>query len=134
MVLLGAGHSNIEVLKKFGTKPIDGLRLTLISNSYFSTYSGMIPGYLQGIYDWNEINIDLVKLCRVYGHRLIISNIIKIDTKNNLVFLENRPSINYDFLSINLGIKTDSSKIKGAEKNCLRLKPISSIKKILINF
>ena len=77
LVLLGAGHSNIEVLKKFGTKPIDGLRLTLISNSYFSTYSGMIPGYLQGIYDWNEINIDLVKLCRVYGHRLIISNIIK---------------------------------------------------------
>ena len=39
LVLLGAGHSNIEVLKKFGTKPIDGLRLTLISNSYFSTYS-----------------------------------------------------------------------------------------------
>ena len=38
LVLLGAGHSNIEVLKKFGTKPIDGLRLTLISNSYFSTY------------------------------------------------------------------------------------------------
>ena len=78
LVLLGAGHSNIEVLKKFGTKPIDGLRLTLISNSYFSTYSGMIPGYLQGIYDWNEINIDLVKLCRVYGHRLIISNVIKL--------------------------------------------------------
>ena len=128
LVLLGAGHSNIEVLKKFGTKPIDGLRLTVISNSYFSTYSGMLPGYLQGIYDWNEINIDLVKLCRVYGHRLIISNVIKIDTKNNLVFLENRPSINYDYLSINLGIKTDSSKIKGAEKNCLKLKPISSIK------
>ena len=128
LVLLGAGHSNIEVLKNFGTKPIDGLRLTVISNSYFSTYSGMLPGYLQGIYDWNEINIDLVKLCRVYGHRLIISNVIKIDTKNNLVFLENRPSINYDFLSINLGIKTDSSKIKGAEKNCLKLKPISSIR------
>ena len=128
LVLLGAGHSNIEVLKKFGTKPIDGLRLTVISNSYFSTYSGMLPGYLQGIYDWKEINIDLAKLCRVYGHRLIISNVIKIDTKNNLVFLENRPSINYDYLSINLGIKTDSSKIKGAEKNCLKLKPISSIK------
>ena len=74
LVLLGAGHSNIEVLKKFGTKPIDGLRLTLISNSYFSTYSGMVPGYLQGIYDWNEINIDLVKLCRVYGCLLYTSD------------------------------------------------------------
>ena len=58
LVLLGAGHSNIEVLRKFGIEPLRGLRLTIISNSYFSTYSGMIPGYLQGSYEWNEINID----------------------------------------------------------------------------
>ena len=129
LILLGAGHSNIEVLRKFGKKPLYGLRLTIISNSYFSTYSGMVPGYLQGIYKWEEINFDLVKLCRVYGHRLIIANITKINTKNKSVYLENRPKINYDFLSINLGIKSDSSKIKGAEKYCLKLKPISSIKR-----
>ena len=128
LILLGAGHSNIEVLRKFGKSPLDGLRLTIINNSYYSTYSGMVPGYLQGIYKWEEINLDLVKLCKVYGHRLIIGSITKINTNSKSIFLVNRPPVNYDLLSINLGIKSDSSKIKGAEKHCLKLKPISSIK------
>ena len=32
LVLLGAGHSNIEVLRNFSLKPIKGIRITLITN------------------------------------------------------------------------------------------------------
>ena len=55
LVLLGAGHANIEVLRKLGMNPQKGLRVTIISNKYLSTYSGMVPSYIEGNYNWNEI-------------------------------------------------------------------------------
>ena len=130
LVLLGAGHANIEVLRKLGMKPLKGLRVTIISNKYLSTYSGMVPSYIEGNYNWNEINTDLAQLCNHYSHRLIISNITKIDIFKKLVYLKNRPPICYDLLSINLGIQSDKSKIIGSGKFALQLKPISEIKKI----
>ena len=129
LVLLGAGHANIEVLRKLGMNPQKGLRVTIISNKYLSTYSGMVPSYIEGNYNWNEINTDLAQLCNNYSHRLIISSITKVDTLKKLVYLKNRPPICYDLLSINLGIQSDKSKIIGSGKFALQLKPISEIKK-----
>ena len=131
LVLLGAGHANIEVLRKLGMNPQKGLRVTIISNKYLSTYSGMIPSYIEGNYNWNEINTDLAQLCNNYSHRLIISSITKVDTVKKLVYLKNRPPICYDLLSINLGIQSDKSKIIGSDKFALQLKPISEIKKTI---
>ena len=128
LVLLGAGHSNIEVLRKIGMKPFKGVRVTVISNKYLATYSGMVPSYIEGSYSWNDINIDLVQLCNNFSHRLIVSTIIKIDIIKKLIYLKNRPPLSYDFLSINLGIKSDESTISGSSKYALKLKPISGIK------
>ena len=131
LVLLGAGHSNIEVLKRLGMRPLNGLRVTLVSNKLVATYSGMVPAYIEGEYKWENINIDLFHLCNHFNHRLIISEIIKIDKKKKIVFLYNRPPINYDILSINLGIKSNDSNIMGAKNYAFSLKPISNIKETI---
>ena len=65
--------------------PQKGLRVTIISNKYLSTYSGMVPSYIEGNYNWNEINTDLAQLCNNYSHRLIISSITRVDTLKKLV-------------------------------------------------
>ena len=87
LILLGAGHSNIEVLRKLGKNPIKNIRVTLINNAYTSTYSGMVPGYIQGSYDWSDINIDLIKLCNNCNHRLIVATVSKIDIKKKINIL-----------------------------------------------
>ena len=128
LVLIGAGHANIEVIKYIGKLKLEGLRITLISNNYYTTYSGMVPGYIEGVYNWNEINIDLIKLSVQFNVNIIIAEILEISAKENRVFLKKRPPVEFDYLSINLGIVSNIKNIYGAKENAFFLKPISEIK------
>ena len=131
LVLIGAGHANIEVIRYLGKLKLNGLRITLISKNYNTIYSGMVPGYIEGIYEWDEINIDLIQLSLKYNINIIVAEVLKISAKENKVFLKDRAPIEFDLLSINLGIVSNTKNIVGANKNAFFLKPISEINNTL---
>ena len=85
LVLVGAGHSHIEVIKYLGKLKLNGLRITLISKNPYCTYSGMVPGYIEGQYNWSEINIDVVRLAFKNNIRLILNEVVKISGKISLL-------------------------------------------------
>ena len=70
LVLLGGGHAQVSVLKSLIMEPIRGLRVTLISRDILTPYSGMLPGYLEGLYSDKDITIDLSHLARLAGRGL----------------------------------------------------------------
>lgn len=103
LVLIGGGHSHVQVLKRFGMQPMPGMRLTLVVRDFETPYSGMLPGHVAGDYSWRDIHIDLGPLARFADARIIRAPATGIDPGSNHVHLAGRPNLRFDVLSINTG-------------------------------
>ena len=103
ILLLGAGHAHVEVLRRFAIKPEPGVRLTLVGREPETPYSGMLPGLIRGDYTVDEAHIDLAPLAAAAGARLIIGEAVAIDPTARTVGVTGRPDIPFDLLSIDVG-------------------------------
>lgn len=124
LVLLGGGHTHALVLKQWAANGLPGARLTLINPEGTAPYTGMLPGYVAGHYARDELDIDLVKLARIAGARLVLDTVTGIDTAAKQMKLAGRPDIAYDTLSINVGITSNLPEIKGFAEHGVAAKPL----------
>lgn len=125
LVLIGGGHSHLEVLKRFGMRPQSGVRLTVISRDVLMPYSGMLPGLLVGFYSHAEAHVDLRPLCRFAGARLYHCAATGLDLDNRRVLCDGgRPPVPFDLLSINTGSTPALDGIAGAREHALAVKPV----------
>ncbi|MFK7794486.1 MAG: selenide, water dikinase SelD [Gammaproteobacteria bacterium] len=124
LILVGGGHAHVSVLRKFGMQPIPGLRITLITRDIHTPYSGMLPGYIAGHYNYDECHIDLGPLARFANARLYHDEVTQLDLENRLVHVQNRPPVSYDLISINSGSRPSVMDVPGADEFALVAKPI----------
>lgn len=126
IVLLGIGHTNAHIVRKWLMSPIPGADLTCVTNHYVATYSGMLPAMLAGQIDSQAMEIDLVKLCSIASARLIKSDVVGLDLAKRKVLFTTRPPIDFDVLSIGIGSVPEASHIEISSKNALKIKPMQS--------
>ena len=122
--LIGGGHSHIAVVKRFGMKPLPGVRITLISSDTMTPYSGMLPGFIAGHYAFEDCHIDLRKLCQWAGVQFIRSEVTHIDPIKKHIVCRDYPSLRYDVLSIDAGSRPALDSIKDADRYGCPVKPV----------
>lgn len=103
LVLVGAGHAHAGVLREFARVCPDQVELLLLSPSCEVPSSGMLPGYLAGHYQWRDICIDFDALCRAAGARFVEDTLVAIDADAGRLTLASGATLDYDWLSLNLG-------------------------------
>src|SRR5450631_764008 len=103
IVLLGAGHAHVEVLRRFALRPEPGVRLTLIGREPETPYTGMLPGLIRGEYAFDDAHIDLAPLVAGAGARLILAEATGIDLAERRIAVAGRPVVPFDLLSIDVG-------------------------------
>lgn len=125
IVFVGGGHSHALVLRQWAMNPLPGVRLTLVSRDVLTPYSGMLPGYIAGHYSFEDIHIDLLRLCAWAGVRFIKAEMTGIDLGAKTIQLEGRPDIGYDYLSLDTG-STPTLEIPGSKDHATPVKPVHS--------
>ncbi len=124
LVLIGGGHTHALVLRKWGMNPLPGARLTVINPGPTAPYSGMLPGFVAGHYDRSDLDIDLVRLARFAGARVILGAVSNIDRDARTVHVAGYPPIAFDVASVNVGITSDMPDLPGFATHAVPAKPL----------
>ncbi|HWH49061.1 MAG TPA: FAD-dependent oxidoreductase [Burkholderiales bacterium] len=124
LVLLGGGHSHVEVLRRFGSEPVTDVELVLVSPYPDSPYSGMLPGWIAGHYTRDECHIDLARLTRFANCRFVRSACNGINPEARLVFCEDGTTLPYDVVSVDTGARSPAFDVPGAPEHALPVKPV----------
>jgi selenide,water dikinase len=124
IVLIGGGHSHAVALRMWAMRPVPGARLTLICTDTETPYSGMLPGFIAGHYDCEDIHIDVRRLAEFAGARYYRDEVVGIDRAERRVICRQRPPVAYDLLSINIGSTPRLGHVAGAHAHAVPVKPI----------
>ena len=113
LVLAGGGHSHALVLRRWAMQPSKrpNALITLVSRTSTALYSGMLPGLIAGIYQRDQVAIDLRDLADQAGVALVVAEITGLDLENQQLQLAQRPALPYEHLCLNLGAVTSTSPV-----------------------
>jgi len=121
LLLLGAGHAHVQVLKGLGNFISKNLDVKLVAPGPLHTYSGMVPGVVAGHYAVADAQIDLARLAARAGVELMLDRVLSFDAQK--VELEQSGPREFDLLSLNLGSLPSYSGVPGAMEHAIAAKP-----------
>jgi pyridine nucleotide-disulfide oxidoreductase family protein len=126
LLLIGGGHSHIEVVRRFGARAFPDSEITLVDAERFATYSGMVPGLIAGHYQFNDCHIDLAALAGNAGVGFVHARVTGIDATHRRATLSNGIGIDYDLVSIDVGATPPTANVPGAADNAFAVKPFAA--------
>ena len=127
VILVGGGHSHVQVLENLATQPLDTARVTVVVDRPIAIYSGMVPGFVAGQYEASELEIDIPALCHWAGVECIVDPVESIDADSREVTLLNGRRLSYDLASINIGSTVAGLDLPGIRQLAIPTRPIAEL-------
>jgi len=123
LVLIGGGHSHVEVVRRLGLRPSVSLHVMLVSPQRFTPYSGMLPGLIAGHYDYLDCHIDLVGLCAASSVEWVQDAVVGLDPAQREFRLASGARVGYDLASIDIGSAPPPAPDAPADSQDIPVKP-----------
>jgi selenide,water dikinase len=120
---VGGGHAHLQVLAGLAARPVPGAQVTLVSPSTRHYYSGMVPGFLQGVYEERELTVDLVALAGRARARLVEAWAAGIDVAHRAVEAGGE-RIAFDVLSLDVGADAAGGDVPGMREHAVTVRPM----------
>ncbi|MDT8437197.1 MAG: FAD-dependent oxidoreductase, partial [Gemmatimonadota bacterium] len=124
LVLVGGGHAHLAVLRDLERRRWPGVRATLVSPAAAQLYSGMVPGYLRGRWDLDDLAIDLAALCRSAGAGFVEARARRIDMNGQVVETTAGP-LAFDAVSLDVGSVPYGLELPGVRERAVPLRPLA---------
>ncbi len=128
LLLVGGGHAQVYVLDSFASRPMPGVRLTLLARDIQTPYSGMLPGFMAGHYARDECYIDLARLAARAGAELVHDEAVGLDRSGQTVLRRDGPPLPYDLVSFDIGSTPSLRGVPGAADFATPVKPVSTLR------
>ncbi|MEC9405638.1 MAG: FAD-dependent oxidoreductase, partial [Pseudomonadota bacterium] len=113
-MLVGAGHAHLHIAARAQAYRDVGARLLLIDPGEF-WYSGMATGLLGGEFEPDEDRIDPHALMQASGGAFIRDAVSRICPDTRRITLASGRTLDYDWLSLNVGSEVDTQSLPTAE-------------------
>ncbi|MBM83602.1 MAG: selenide, water dikinase SelD, partial [Planctomycetaceae bacterium] len=126
VVLIGAGHTNMHIVRMWKMHAPANVKLTLVSPFSRATYSGMLPGTLAGLYQPHEMEIDLFRFTAGSDVRVIIDSAAGLAPEAREIHFADRPPIRFDIASVGIGSVPAQRELWANSDNVLSIKPMAT--------
>ncbi|HBO1414547.1 FAD-dependent oxidoreductase [Pseudomonas aeruginosa] len=126
LLLAGAGHAHLGVLRRWLSEPRPPGRIALISDGPYAWYSGMLPGLLAGRYLANQCRIPLQPLSAGADVELLQGRLVGLAPDSNTLTLSDGRQLSAAWLSINLGSQPKPPTVRDCQLDLLPVKPFEA--------
>lgn len=128
IALVGAGHAHLYVAARARNLVERNARVVLIDPGTF-WYSGLATGMLGGMYTADEDQLDPKALIEANGGEFIGGRVKLVDAHAQRLHLASGETLEYDYLSLNVGSRVNTAAIAGAQSDpsVWSVKPVSNL-------
>jgi selenide,water dikinase len=125
LLLVGGGHSHLEVMHELRRSPLRNVDVVLLSPEPTAAYTGMVPGMVAGEYPPTALSFDLPALAHAAGARFIRTCVDAVDGPRRTLTAGGE-QMTFDACSINVGSSAAGLDVDGASAHAMGLRPLTN--------